>query len=364
MGYVERREERPRQWRVRYRDPAGRERSRSFARRTDAERFLHGVESDMVRGEWTDPRLGRITFGEWSTRVEAGRVNVAASTRANYQSVLRSLVLPTFGSVPVGSIEPGAVREWIASLVAGGYSASTIRRAYTILQETLELAVGDQMIPRSPCRNIALPKTDRTDMRFLSIGEVETLAEAIHPRYRAFVLAGAYTGLRPGELAALRVDRLDLLRRQLRVEEPIKTPAARRTVSFPAFLVEVFAAHIKNYPGTNGCVFTAPEGGPLRLGQFRKRRWYPAVRESIGEPMRPHDLRHTHVALLIAAGEDPYVISKRLGHASIRTTYDVYGHLFEGRDREAADTLEAARAQAVAAQVRPKGGTTVTRLHP
>jgi len=66
------------------------------------------------------------------------------------------------------------------------------------------------------------------------------------------------------------------------------------------------------------------------------------------EPMRPHDLRHTHVALLIAAGEDPYVISQRLGHASIRTTYDIYGHLFEGRDRQAADALEAARAQTLA----------------
>jgi len=64
--------------------------------------------------------------------------------------------------------------------------------------------------------------------------------------------------------------------------------------------------------------------------------------------MRPHDLRHTHVALLIAAGEDPYVISRRLGHASIRTTYDVYGHLFAGRDQETAAALEAARAQSLA----------------
>lgn len=80
--------------------------------------------------------------------------------------------------------------------------------------------------------------------------------------------------------------------------------------------------------------------------------------------MRPHDLRHTHVALLIAAGEDPYVISKRLGHASIRTTYDVYGHLFEGRDREAADTLAAARAESLAAQPRPKPAPVVARLRP
>jgi len=99
-------------------------------------------------------------------------------------------------------------------------------------------------------------------------------------------------------------------------------------------------------------VFTAPEGGPLHLHLFRRRVWYPAVRDSVGEPMRPHDLRHTHVALLIAEGEDPYVISQRLGHASIRTTYDVYGHLFEGRDREAADALEAARERSLSS---PRG---------
>ncbi len=61
--------------------------------------------------------------------------------------------------------------------------------------------------------------------------------------------------------------------------------------------------------------------------------------------MRPHDLRHTHVALLIAAGEGPFVISRRPGPASIRTTYDVYGHLFECPDHEASAALEAARAQ-------------------
>lgn len=80
--------------------------------------------------------------------------------------------------------------------------------------------------------------------------------------------------------------------------------------------------------------------------------------------MRPHDLRHTHVALLIAAGEDPYVISKRLGHASIRTTYDVYGHLFEGRDREAASALEEARARTLADSSRTPDGPTVVSLDP
>ncbi|MEE9206151.1 MAG: tyrosine-type recombinase/integrase, partial [Acidimicrobiia bacterium] len=147
------------------------------------------------------------------------------------------------------------------------------------------------------------------------------------------------------------------------VEEPLKTPAARRTVSFPAFLAEELAAHLAAHPGEDGYVFTAPEGGRLRLNQFRRRMWYPAVRQSVGEPMRPHDLRHTHVALLIAAGEDPYVVSKRLGHASIRTTYDVYGHLFQGRDKEAANALEVARARSLADSSRTLDGPKIVRLN-
>ena len=88
-------------------------------------------------------------------------------------------------------------------------------------------------------------------------------------------------------------------------------------------------------------MFQAPDGGPLRRTTFRERFWLPAVRASVGEPCRFHDLRHTHVALLIAQGEHPKVIQQRLGHASIRTTLDTYGHLFEGLDEAAAERLDA-----------------------
>ena len=343
--------------------PTGRERAKHFSRRVEAERYLVTIEADKLRGRWADPRLGRITFGEWNTVVQSARVNLADSTRASDESVIRSLILPMFGAAPISSIEAADVRAWIADLTTRGYSASTIRRAYTLLQLALDVAVEDGRLARSPCRRVVLPRIDQSEKRFISIEGVELLAETIRPRHRAFVLAGAYTGLRPGELAALRTDRLDLLRRQLRVEEPLKTPAARRTVEIPGFLAEELAAHLAAYPGLKPLVFTAPQGGPLRLSLFRRREWNPAVRASVGEPMRPHDLRHTHVALLIAAGEDPYVISKRLGHASIRTTYDVYGHLFEGRDREAANALDAARTRSrLADSSRTLGGPEVVEL--
>ena len=203
-----------------------------------------------------------LTLGEWNTRVQEGRVNLAPSTQDSDGSVIRSLILPSFEHAVLSAIEPGDVRAWVAELVAAGYSPSTIRRAYTLLQLALELAVEDGRLAPSPCRRISLPRIEQSEKRFLSIEEVEHLAEAIRPRYRTFVLAGAYTGLRPGELATLRIDRLDLLRRQLRVEEPLKTPAARRTVNLPSFLAEELAAHLATYPGQDRFVFSAPEGGP------------------------------------------------------------------------------------------------------
>ena len=162
----------------------------------------------------------------------------------------------------------------------------------------------------------------------------------------------AYTGLRFGELGALRVDRLDMLKRSLRVVEnlsevqghlavgPVKSKASRRTVTMPAFLVERLASHIATYPDDSGFVFSAPAGGPIRRTNFRRRHWLPAVRSTVGESVRFHDLRHSHAALLIAEGIHPKVIQERLGHASIKTTLDTYGHLFEGLDAEAADALD------------------------
>jgi len=208
------------------------------------------------------------------------------------------------------------------------------------------------LIARSPARSISLPKAEHREMRFLSVDEISSLADTIEDRYQALVLTAAYTGLRAGELGALRVDRLNLLRRTLRVEEalssvrghlsvgPPKTPAARRTVGIPAFLCEILADHISRFPGEDDLVFSATEGGAIRWTNFRRRVWKPAVSDSIGEPCRFHDLRHSHAALLIAAEEHPKVIQARLGHASIRTTLDTYGHLAKGLDGAAADRLD------------------------
>ena len=94
------------------------------------------------------------------------------------------------------------------------------------------------------------------------------------------------------------------------------------------------------YADDSGIVFAAPEGGPIRRMNFRHRTWLPAIDRSVGVPCTFHSLRHSHAALLIAQGEHPKVIQERLGHASIKTTLDTYGHLFDGMDEAAADRLD------------------------
>lgn len=376
MAHIRRRSRRPnRPWEVRYRAPDGRERSRSFARKIDAERFLHTVEADQLRGEWADPRLGQTPFGEWARRWQAGRLGLAPSTRVRDAATFRNHILPAFGEVPLARIDPASVREWVADLDAAGYAPATVRKAHQLFAAALEAAVEDGLIPKTPSRGVSLPRMNEATHRYLNENQVVALAEAIRPRFRAFVLTGAYTGLRPGELFALRVDNLDLLRKTVRVAEGLtrvggkigfdspKSRAGRRTISMPPFLAEELGHHLSTYgPGEGGLVFSAPQGGVIRPPGFRRRYWLPAVEASVGHPMRPHDLRHTHVALLIAAREDPYVISQRLGHALIKTTYDIYGHLFEGRDEAAAQALEEFGRRSLAGHTRASGPADVVEL--
>ncbi len=339
-------------YRVRFRSPEGKSRSKSFKRRVDADAFAATVETDKLRGAYSDASGGKTRFVEWSDQFRSTRINLRPSTRARDESYFRNLILPTFKDAPLAKIQPVHVQQWVADLDVAGYAPATTRKAYQLLSATFETAINSDLISRSPCRGIRLPKVEREEMRFLSPSEVEELADAINPRYRVLVLTAAYTGLRIGELLGLKMSRLNMLRRQLRVSEALsevggklilgqpKSKTSRRSVTMPSFLVDELAAHLSVNPSTDGWVFSSFEGGPIRRTNFRRRQWLPAVRASVGEPLRFHDLRHTHAAMLIAEGVHPKVLQHRLGHASITTTLDTYGHLMDGLDEAAAEALD------------------------
>lgn len=194
-------------------------------------------------------------------------------------------------------------------------------------------------------------------MRFLEPAEVALLADAIGSHYRPLVLTAAYVGLRRGELFGLKVNKVNLLRHTIKVDEqlqevggrllfgPPKTKAGVRTVTMPGALAEVLGRHFGTSPvRSSGLAFPSPRGTPLRAPNFR-RAWLRActIAGFDGGPLDGltlHELRHTASALAIAQGAHPLAIKERLGHSSITTTLDTYGGLFPSLDHAIADGLD------------------------
>jgi integrase len=340
---------------VRYPDGAGGLVSapETFAALVDAERYLATVETDQSRGAWTDPRLGRQLFGDFAAEWWRTTVNLRQSTRARDEGYINRYVLPQFGSFMLAEITPLDVRHWVADLSSRGLAPATVVKAAQLLGKILAAAVDVRLIATSPYERVPLPRIERHEMRFLSPAEVASLSESIDPRYRALVLVGAFGGLRIGELAGLKRQRVDLLHRRLDVAEvcteaeghlyvgPPKTRAGRRSVPIPQQVVDELAEHLKRWAGPE-LVFTAPGGGPLRAASWRHRFWQPAVASAGLAPLRPHDLRHTAVALWIAEGANPKHIAALAGHTSVSFTLDRYGHLFPAADDELMARLDRA----------------------
>jgi integrase len=340
-------------WQARYRGPDGKERSQLFDRRIDAERWIVAQEGRKQRNEWIDPETGRTPFRGWAEEWWTTTTHLRPSSKARTEGILRNHVLPRFGDVPLAGIIPTEVRAFVSDLHAAGLAPATVRKTYNVFRAIIGAAEESGLIGRSPCVGIKLPKATHAEPRFLDPEELGRLAGAVPHRYRALVLVGGYGGLRFGELVALTLPRIDFLRSRLRVVESIVEVAGQlhwgptktgpsRVVTLPRFVTEALAEQVKKYPpGEGGLIFTAPEGGPIRRSIWRARVWVDAIKEANVQPLRIHDLRHTAAALAIKAGAHPKAIADRLGHASITTTLNTYGHLFPALDEELAERLDA-----------------------
>lgn len=346
-------------WQVRYYDPAGRRRAKEFVRKIDAKAFKDGVETDKRRGTWIDPAKGRHRFTDYARTFEERRQRVrrlGGSARLRDTSLLNNHVLPYFGGMVLGEVHRVHVQDFVDQLLKRDYAPDTVRRCYEMLARVFEDAVENEFIGRSPCRSIDLPPLEKKKpQRILTPQEVNALAEAIDPRYRALVLLGAYGGLRIGEMAAIRASDIDLSGRMLLVDEGVrepgghleigrpKTKASERRITLSPFLADVLADHIDRYPAADDSefLFAGEHGGTLRPNNLRKRAWAKAVAASVGLPCTPHDLRHTHETWMAQAGIHPKVMQGRSGHKDSRTTLDVYTRYQPGMDAVAADAMEA-----------------------
>jgi integrase len=366
-GWIEDRHDRGLRWRARHRGPDGLIRSKSFPIKVDAQRWLAEQLSSIDRSTWVTPEHGQIAWGEYSEQLLAGRVHLAART-VETDRLCHRRTLEWIGDVQLARLTPELMRTMTSEL-SERYAPETVARTMRWVRLTLNQAVRDRRIVSSPAEGVRLPRARSSEMRLLDGTEVADLASALPDRYSSIAIAGAYTGLRWGELAGLRVADVDMLRRRLTVRStliepsgeaprlgPPKSKASARTITLPQVVIDTLARHLEVYPPADEMVWTTELGHLLRRGSFG-RIWRKAVAESVGTPCRIHDLRHTHAAWLIADGEHPKAIQTRLGHGSISVTMDRYGHLMNGLDDKIATHLDD-RADSVAPPARPERAPT------
>jgi integrase len=293
-------------WRARYRDAAGVEHSKHFRRKVDAERWLDEITTSVGTGTYVDPRAGQQTVGDYAATWLERQPQLAASTAVRYETIVRTHIAPTFGAVPLARVERSAVTAWLAEMSSDRLAADTIRHVHRVFAMILASAVADGKIARNVASGVPVPRAVKGGKRYLTHEQVAELA-CQAGEHRAVILTLAYCGLRFGELAALRVGRVNLLRRRIEVAESATEVSGhmvhgepkshqRRSVAVPAFLVEEIARACEG-KGEGDFVFAAPAGGVLWLRNFRRRVFDPAVAAAGLGDLSPHELRHTAASL-------------------------------------------------------------------
>lgn len=344
-------------WRARYFDPHGRERSRTFARKFDATRFLTTVESDKMRGSYIDPDAGKVTldtyFAEWSARQlwETG-------TRHAMKLAVRCTGL---GVMPLGNLRRSHIETWIKRMSADGLAPGTVKTRFNNVRSVLRAAVRDQVIAVDPSDNVVLPRDRRREaaMALPTTQQVAAIIESAEPWFGTFVALAAFAGLRLGEAAGLQVGDVNFLARSLAVHRQvqranggaveIRAPkyGSERTVFLADGLLQMLSHHIAAHrqgEDAGRWLFEATPGSPPHQNTVG-HQWRRACRRAKVSDVTLHDLRHFYASGLIAAGCDVVTVQRALGHAKATTTLNTYAHLWpsaEDRTRQAAGDLFAA----------------------
>ncbi|MEV5131670.1 site-specific integrase [Streptomyces sp. NPDC053705] len=333
-------------WRARYRDPAGREHARHFARKVDAQRWLDEETASLVTGQYLDPKARKVTVDEWCDQWSAGYAGNRDST-VRQAKVHLARIRKEFGPLPVGSIKPSMVKSWLARLAKEGRKPSYIFALHNRLSQVMTDAVHDGIVSSNPCSRRTSPGGGKPRPYVATTEQVWQLYEAFGEKYQLAVLLGAFAGLRVGEVCGLRRTDVEFDVREIRPAvqypaEPLKTEMSQEFIPIPDALVDALPR-----PEDGGPVTVLAHDAGEQVSTWAIERRIRAVRGDVpGLPadFRFHDLRHYYASLLIASGADVKVVQHRLRHSSAKTTLDTYGHLWPDSDESTRSAVEAVMA--------------------
>lgn len=332
--------------------PSGKRDKRSSYHKTkqEAVKALSKLRNAQETGTLSNAR-GKTLETYLSEWLEFKRPNLKPSTIATYGDFIKRLIAPALGKVKLDKLTPLQLDQFYKALSDRGYAPRTPRVIHTFLHGALKQALRWGLVPRNVADAATPPRAIRVEMKVWKPAEVLCFLEYAKPhRLHAFFYLALLTGLRCGELRALRWQDVDLEHKRLFVRQSVsqingvyhfdapKTHNSQRTVYFQDDTVSVLRAHLERQAAEKAflgsawqnpdLVFVSEAGTPLE--QCNLRRLYKSLVKSAGvSDIRFHDLRHTAASLLIRQGASIKVVSDRLGHSNSAFTNDVYVHLYD-----------------------------------
>ena len=331
---------------VRFRDAQGRQRQRSARTLAEARALQAALLGDVARGDYR--ALSRTTFAEYATtwcETYNGRTGrgIRPATLADYRRDLERWAVPWFGRQRLSEIEPRDVKRFARHLADAGLSPATVRNMMAPVRALFATAVEEGLIRHNPASGIRLParrsvdETDGAHVRALTPDELARLVEATPPEWRLLIRFIAYTGLRIGEVVALRWSDVDLAGGRIHVSRRLyrdtydapKSAYGRRDVPISDTLASDLLAHRASavHAGDGDLVWPTRNGTPHKRENLSRRVLKPAA-ERGGVPWAGfHTLRHTCATMLFRAGATPKQVQIVLGHHSPAFTLATYVHL-------------------------------------
>lgn len=343
-------------YRVRWREPDGRARAKTFPRKVDADRYAATISADIVRGHYFDPDAGKVPFEEYALKWLAAQTFDEGTYEAT-ELRLRLHAYPFLGPQLLSEIQPSTIQTWLRGLEG---LAPTYRRVlYSNVSTVFTAAVDDKMIQQNPCaaKSVRRPKLDPKKVVPWTLERVLAVQAKLPDRFALAVVLGAGLGLRQGEIFGLSIDDLDVEKNEVSVQRQIKVrngnklifglPKGRktRTVPLPSVVLEAISEHVSARPPravtlpwdkvdgpkhTANLLLTTREAGAINRNYFNPYIWRPALIAAGVELRREngcHALRHFYASTLLDSGESIKALSEYLGHADPGFTLRTYTHL-------------------------------------
>lgn len=335
----------------------------------EAERRLVHIVAQLHQGTYRE--LSPIIFREFADRWLTDYVAAAVKplTLRSYREITRKHLVPCFGDYLLTDITPASIQRFIARTLREKHlSPKTANYFLMLLKSMFKHARRWGLLRENPAQDITNARVEPKEMDFLNPAEIRALLEAADQPFKTLFLTAVMTGLRRGELIGLQWGDIDwrsnnisvrrslfwLRGQELQDQREAMAPTARRwqfstpkskrsirTVVMSPSLQDALELHRLTAPvSPHDLVFCTKDGGPLDPHNMCQREFFPALTRAGLRRIRFHDLRHTYTALLIAQGEHAKFIQNQLGHASIQTTLDRYGHLLPDAHRDSGAKLD------------------------